>query len=212
MRMAAQGLLGLLEPGVSQDRWDCLDLKVSAEIQGRQENRDLQEFRVKEVPLVKMAKKAQLVLQALLDQPEREESRDPLACMASRDYLDLQVHQESQENQVIRVFLEKLDQLEPLDQEASVELLVREAIQALLVCRDPRVFLEPQDLMDQREAQDQQELLVTLDHQVCRACQERGASLGHLDLKETEELWVRRVLREQQEMTAQEDFQDLWAL
>lgn len=30
VRMAAQGLLGLLEPGVSQDQWDCLDLKVSA--------------------------------------------------------------------------------------------------------------------------------------------------------------------------------------
>lgn len=56
MRMVVQGQLGLLEPEASQDRWDCLGLKASVEIQGRQESRVLQESQGKEVLLVKMVK------------------------------------------------------------------------------------------------------------------------------------------------------------
>jgi len=86
--MVAQGHLDLLEPEAHQERWDCLGLKALVEIRGKQDSKVPQESLGNEVLLVKMERKDQLAHQALLAPPEKEESRDLLACMALREILD----------------------------------------------------------------------------------------------------------------------------
>lgn len=75
----------------------------------------------------------QLVLQ------EREESRDLRECTASRVCLEHRAHLESQENQVIRVLLERLVMLELQAQEEKEALQEKEVKLDPMGCRDPKV-------------------------------------------------------------------------
>lgn len=123
--------------------------------------------------------------------------------MDSRDCLEIRALQENLENQETKVFLENLVLWVKLDQGVSVEFLEREENWVQLACRGRRVFLVLLVQMDQRVAPVLLVHLVMWDPQVFRACQERGASLGHLGLKATEEQLVRKDLKVHLEMMAQ---------
>lgn len=100
--------------------------------------------------LVKMVRLELLVLLALLDLLEREASKDSLVLLDSRVCPDLLDHLERAANLVTRVFPERVVPLVLLDQEVSVDSLVREEVLGLRVSRDQEDFLELQELMDLR--------------------------------------------------------------
>lgn len=76
VKMVVQAPQGPLETEGPQESWECQDPKASVVTQGRQVNRDLQVWQVKEVHLGKTEKSALLVLQALPESQGTEESRD----------------------------------------------------------------------------------------------------------------------------------------
>ncbi|CAM4621278.1 unnamed protein product [Leuciscus chuanchicus] len=118
--MGIQVQPGLREQEVHQDQWVYLDLKASVVIQGKQERQDLQEVQDKEDLMEKMEKKVQRELQDL-----------PVC-------LDPQAHQESRENQAMRVSMERLEVQGRLVQGVNVEPLEREVIQGLMGYQEPK--------------------------------------------------------------------------
>lgn len=124
--------------------------------------------------------------------------------LASRVCLDPLELLEKLESLETRVFLERAECLELLDQEVSVVSLVRGVELDLRVCKDLVDFLEHPELMDQRELLARLVVLVPRAPLVCRACLEREELVASPDLKETEVTMVQRDLRELLERMVQE--------
>lgn len=131
--------------------------------------------------------------------------------MDSRVCLEIKALLENLESQVIKVFPESSALWVRLDQGVNVEFLEREENLVQLVCRDLKEYLVHLVQMAQRVA------LVLLVHSVMwvlqafRECQERGASLGLLGQKVTEEQLVRKDQKVHLAMMAQEGPQVLLA-
>lgn len=154
----------LLDPLVVRD---CLERMV------KQEPKDLQE---QPVLLVK------------------EENKEQLAHLASRDCLAIQDHLERTES------LEKLVQGVKMEfqvhQESRVKTVsqVNEVHQVLQVLQDLEVDLALLDLKVQRALLVLQVLLGVWDHQVCKECQEREEVLEALESRGTRENLVQGVV------------------
>jgi len=143
---------GPKETEVPQEPWGSQAPRASTVTQGSQVNKDWQEFLVKEARLGKTERSA---LPAHLDQlawQGKEESKAHRASTDSRGCLATKGPLESQESQVIWVFLERAVQWVRLDQGESEAFPEREGSWVQSVCREPRGSLERRAPTGQRAA------------------------------------------------------------
>lgn len=162
--------------------------------------------------MAKMENQELQVLQAPLVLQEREESKDLRDSTASRVCQDLRAALESQENQVLRVLLERLVLLVPRDQGENEALQEREVRWDLMGCRDLRVVPEHQDQTDKRAVLVLQVASESQELRVLWECQEKGASRVHQDQREIREVWVSLALKAKRGLMGKGVLLDLWDL
>lgn len=206
--MVAQDPLALSGAEDPPVPWELPDQRASTETQGRQVNKDRLAYQDKEVHQGKMERSARLDQLALRVLQGREESRVLLESMVSRGCQDNRDPQESLGNQVIWVFLARVEQLVKSERGANVEIQEREENLDQTVCKDQRESQERQGQMGQRVVQVLLELWGIWVLLVFRECQVREGSQDLPDPKVTEGRLGRKGLKGRLETMVQGAFLD----